>query len=56
MTTTKDPVCKMDVHPTEAKIKSDYKGDTYHFCSAGCKEQFEKTPEKYACKKEAGCK
>ena len=42
-----DPVCKMEVKESQAQFKSDYKGKTYYFCSAGCKKAFEKTPEKY---------
>ena len=29
----------------------EYEGKTYYFCCAGCKEKFEKDPEKYAKKK-----
>ena len=42
----KDPV--MDVNPTTAAGKSEYKGQTYYFCSAGCKKSFDANPEKYA--------
>jgi len=41
----KDPVCGMDVE--EGKICSEYKGKKYCFCVPGCKELFEKNPEKY---------
>ena len=43
----KDPVCDMDIDPKTAAGKSDYKGQTYHFCSTGCKKAFDKEPEKY---------
>ena len=43
----KDPVCGMDVDPKTAAGKSDYKGQTYYFCSSGCKKAFDKEPEKY---------
>jgi YHS domain-containing protein len=43
----KDPVCGMDVDPKTAAGKSEYKGQTYYFCSAGCKRSFDKDPEKY---------
>ena len=43
----KDPVCGMDVDPKTAANKSEYKGQTYYFCCAGCKRSFEKEPEKY---------
>ena len=44
----KDPVCGMDVDPKTAAGKSEYKGETYYFCSAGCKKSFDANPEKYA--------
>ena len=50
--TTTDPVCGMTVKKSEAKATFDYKGTTYYFCSAGCKEAFAKEPEKYLQKKE----
>lgn len=43
----KDPVCEMDVDPKTAAGKSDYQGQTYYFCSPGCKKAFDKEPEKY---------
>lgn len=43
----KDPVCGMDVDPKTAAGKSEYKGQTYYFCSNGCKRSFDKDPEKY---------
>ena len=43
----KDPVCGMDVDPKTAAGKSDYKGQTYYFCSLGCKASFDKDPENY---------
>ena len=48
----KDPVCGMDVDPKQAAGKSDYQGQTYYFCSAGCKRAFDKEPAKYAAKAE----
>jgi YHS domain-containing protein len=42
-----DPVCGMDVEPETAAGKSEYKGQTYYFCSPGCKRSFDKDPEKY---------
>lgn len=44
----KDPVCGMDVDEKSAAGKSDYNGQTYYFCSPGCKRTFDKDPEKYA--------
>lgn len=43
----KDPVCGMDVDPATAAGKSEYKGQTYYFCSPGCKKSFDADPEKY---------
>ena len=51
----KDPICGMEVKEDEAAATSDYKGKTYYFCAAGCKETFEKDPEKYAEKKKGCC-
>ena len=44
----KDPVCSMDVDPKTAAGKSEHQGQTYYFCSAGCKKAFDKEPAKYA--------
>jgi YHS domain-containing protein len=43
----KDPVCGMDVDPKTAAGKSEYQGQTYYFCSLGCKKSFDKEPQKY---------
>jgi YHS domain-containing protein len=43
----KDPVCGMDVDEKQAAAKTEYNGQTYYFCSAYCKAQFEKEPGKY---------
>jgi YHS domain-containing protein len=45
--TVRDLVCGMDIHPKTAAGKSDYGGQTYYFCSIGCKKAFDKEPEKY---------
>ncbi|MGW8318994.1 MAG: YHS domain-containing protein [Candidatus Promineifilaceae bacterium] len=42
-----DPVCKMEVEEATAQWKSEYQGQTYYFCSPGCKQAFDKAPEKY---------
>ena len=44
----KDPVCGMEVNEKSAAGKSDYQGQTYYFCSLGCKKSFDKEPAKYA--------
>lgn len=43
----KDPVCGMNVDERTAPAKSEYNGQTYYFCSMGCKQSFDKAPEKY---------
>jgi len=43
----KDPVCGMDIDPKTAAGKSEYQGQTYYFCSVGCKKAFDKEPQKY---------
>jgi Cu+-exporting ATPase len=45
-----DPVCGMDVTPETAAGKSEYRDQTYYFCSPGCKRSFDKDPEKYVSK------
>ncbi len=42
----KDPICGMDVKES-SRFKSDYKGKAYYFCSASCKQSFDKKPEGY---------
>lgn len=44
----KDPICNMMVDSGKAKYKSEYKGKKVYFCCAGCKQTFDKQPEKYA--------
>ena len=46
-TTVRDAVCGMDIDPATAAGTSEYKGQTYYFCSLGCKKAFDKRPEKY---------
>jgi Cu+-exporting ATPase len=42
-----DPVCGMRVDPERAEYRSFQKGEAYYFCSAVCKEMFDKDPGKY---------
>ena len=44
----RDGVCGMEVEEKTAAGKSEYRGQTYYFCSTGCKKAFDKEPEKYA--------
>ncbi len=50
----KDPACGMTVDPKTAAGKSKYQGQTYYFCSPGCKKSFDKEPDKYVGKAQAG--
>ncbi|HKW58978.1 MAG TPA: permease [Candidatus Dormibacteraeota bacterium] len=43
----RDPVCGMSVDPAAAHESARYQGRTYYFCSAGCKQAFDKDPAKY---------
>ncbi len=43
----KDVVCGMDVREDRAAARSEYKGETYFFCSEFCQREFEQNPEKY---------
>lgn len=47
MATKVDPVCKMDVEVETAKYVSEYKGEKYYFCSAGCQKEFEENPPRF---------
>ena len=47
MATVKDLVCGMNIDSKTAAGRSDYKNQTYYFCSHGCKQAFDKEPEKY---------
>jgi xanthine dehydrogenase accessory factor len=44
----RDPICGMMVDVISAKYKSEFRGDAYYFCCAGCKQTFDKQPDKYA--------
>ena len=37
----------MEVDEKKTPYKTEYKGKTYYFCAKGCKEKFEKNPEKF---------
>ena len=49
-----DPVCGMSVDPAHAEYRSSRNGETYYFCSAGCKETFDKDPGKYLAEPKMG--
>ncbi len=43
----RDPVCGMSVDPATSKHRFDYRGETYHFCAAGCRTKFAADPQAY---------
>ncbi|MGY2902195.1 heavy metal translocating P-type ATPase [Bradyrhizobium sp. URHC0002] len=45
--TVRDPVCGMSVDPATSKHRFDYRGETFHFCSAGCRTKFAADPVSY---------
>ena len=47
-TQARDPICGMDVDTSNARHKSEHQGRSFYFCCAGCKQTFDKQPEKYA--------
>ena len=42
-----DPVCKMEIEEGGAAHRLEYQGNKYYFCSAACRNAFEKSPGKY---------
>jgi Cu+-exporting ATPase len=53
-TTATDPVCGMEVDPATAKNRSEYRGETYYFCSRMCLRAFEDDPLRYLSKGRPG--
>jgi xanthine dehydrogenase accessory factor len=43
----KDPICGMTVSIRTAKYQSEYDGKQFYFCCGGCKQTFDKQPDKY---------
>ena len=43
-----DPVCGMTVQVAGARYTSAYDGKTFLFCGVGCKERFDREPERYS--------
>lgn len=48
MATQTDPVCGMQVDDQNAAGQTQHKGNTYYFCSSGCKTKFDQNPDQYA--------
>ena len=46
-TIVRDPVCGMSVDPHTAVHRADHDGQSYYFCSAGCRTKFMADPAKY---------
>jgi len=46
--TAVDPICHMEVDVATARFISEHDGETYYFCSAGCKASFDMEPAVYA--------
>ena len=42
----KDPICGMTVDTRTAKYKSEFDGRPFYFCCSGCKETFDKQPNR----------
>lgn len=42
-----DPVCQMSVDIASAEYKSEFEGQMYYFCCAGCQHSFDKEPKTY---------
>ena len=48
-----DPVCGMEVDVTNPAATSEYNGQTYYFCSLGCKVSFDQEPLSYLTESQA---
>jgi xanthine dehydrogenase accessory factor len=44
----KDPICGMAVDAGKTQYKSEFHGNTFYFCCAGCKQKFDNQPDRYA--------
>ena len=45
--TAQDPVCGMSVRTASARHQAEHAGQTYYFCSAGCRQKFIAEPARY---------
>lgn len=43
-----DPICGMQIDESKAAGQSEHQGQTYYFCSPGCKRKFDENPDQYA--------
>ena len=44
----KDPVCGMRLEEADVQATATYRGRTYRFCSAACRQKFDESPDRYA--------
>jgi Cu+-exporting ATPase len=44
----RDAVCKMELDEKHLRESLIYEGQTYHFCSVGCRAEFQRHAEDYA--------
>lgn len=44
----KDPICGMAAEVRAAEYQSEFQRNSFYFCCAGCKQTFDKQPDKYA--------
>ncbi len=51
----RDPVCGMTVDPDAGKPAHVHEGATYHFCAAGCRDRFVKSPDSFISAKDPVC-
>ncbi len=49
----KDPVCGMTVNAKSAAAQLEHEGQTYFFCSDGCKKRFQEDPAKFVAKSQS---
>jgi Cu+-exporting ATPase len=54
--TAKDPVCGMSVDLNKTAHRHELDGQTYYFCSGGCRAKFVADPQKYLAPKQAVAK
>jgi hypothetical protein len=45
---TLDPVCGMQIERATAPARTEYRGQTFFFCSDRCLERFQRNPERYS--------
>ena len=43
----RDPVCGMSVNKATSQHRFEYGGETFYFCSAGCRAKFAADPARY---------